>query len=367
MSGSRSRRSHDGSRPAGAGVRARAPGWALWLWLGAVAVAPALASAQETTADVDQGARSAFEKGRDAYDRGRFDEALSHFERAYELSPRPLLLFNIGRAAEADLQTEKAIRSYEAYLAAMPSAENREFVETRLQKLRAQAGQPAVRGPAPVSAPPPPPPVAPPPTAPAEYEASSSGRDAIPFFRLYGGIRLGVGGEFKESEKEDYGDDGDVGKTTYDLKARPGFQLGAAWVWRYFGIGPELRFALIKGEDFAHTQKNLDIVVKPRGGYQLTTLPLEFYLAVPIGATVAFYDYEWDEDTLDKEPEDQVGFTVGVQAGATYFFSKHIGVNAELGWVYYDYDTKVTLDGDSYSFEKSFSQFQIGANFVFGF
>lgn len=97
---------------------------------------PARADAVEQ-AQASPAARAAFEQGRDAYDRGRFGEALAHFEQAYALSPHPKLLYNIGRSADSDGQVERALSAYSSYLEAFPTAENREFVEARLAKLRA--------------------------------------------------------------------------------------------------------------------------------------------------------------------------------------------------------------------------------------
>ncbi len=94
----------------------------------------AQAGAIVTSSDVE--ARSAFEEGTAAYDLGRFEEARIAFERAYALSPRPKLLFNIGRSAEGDAQYARALSAYEGYLAALPGAENRPFVESRIAKLR---------------------------------------------------------------------------------------------------------------------------------------------------------------------------------------------------------------------------------------
>jgi tetratricopeptide (TPR) repeat protein len=87
--------------------------------------------------DPDAAARSAFLAGRQAYDHGAFAEAVTLFESAYALSPRPELLFNIGRAADADGQSAHAIAVYTAYLEALPAAENRDFVLSRLEKMRA--------------------------------------------------------------------------------------------------------------------------------------------------------------------------------------------------------------------------------------
>lgn len=82
-------------------------------------------------------ARSAFEAGRDAYEQGLFAQALAHFERAYTLSRLPQLLFNVGRAADSDGRTSRAIAAYSSYLDAFPSADNVAFVKARLVKLRA--------------------------------------------------------------------------------------------------------------------------------------------------------------------------------------------------------------------------------------
>jgi hypothetical protein len=85
----------------------------------------------------DAEARREFELARDAYDHGAFRQALAHFERAYELSQRRELLFNIARSADADTQPGRAIDAYTDYLAAFPAADNRDFVRARLEKMLA--------------------------------------------------------------------------------------------------------------------------------------------------------------------------------------------------------------------------------------
>jgi hypothetical protein len=101
------------------------------------AEADARAQAHETQpTDSDPAARAAFEAGRAAYDHGRFAEALDQFQLAYELSRLPQLLFNIARAAESDGRNERAVSAYEAYLQALPVADNRDFVEARMRRLR---------------------------------------------------------------------------------------------------------------------------------------------------------------------------------------------------------------------------------------
>ena len=111
---------------------------ALLLWLIGCAVGNAQAGVGAST--VDPAARAAFQAGADAYERGSFGEALLLFRRANELSPHPKLLFNIARAADSDGQVDVATEAYEAYLEAMPGADNRAFVEARVRRLR-HAGQ----------------------------------------------------------------------------------------------------------------------------------------------------------------------------------------------------------------------------------
>jgi tetratricopeptide (TPR) repeat protein len=97
----------------------------------------------EPAAEADPAARAAFEQGASAYEHGRFAEALAAFERSYALSHHPKLLFNIGRAADGDGQAERAISAYDAYLLAYPNADNRDFVRSRLDKLRTARAEPA--------------------------------------------------------------------------------------------------------------------------------------------------------------------------------------------------------------------------------
>jgi tetratricopeptide (TPR) repeat protein len=73
-----------------------------------------------------------------AYADGRFEDALHDFRRAYELSGRAELLFNIGSAAERLRLDAEALEAYEAYLEQVPDAENSSFVKSRVDLLRRQ-------------------------------------------------------------------------------------------------------------------------------------------------------------------------------------------------------------------------------------
>jgi tetratricopeptide (TPR) repeat protein len=83
----------------------------------------------------DEEARSRFQSGRFAYDSGRFDEALRDFQRAYELSERPLILYNVGLAYERLDMLPEAIESFRGFLRQMPDAPNRGEVESRIAVL----------------------------------------------------------------------------------------------------------------------------------------------------------------------------------------------------------------------------------------
>jgi tetratricopeptide (TPR) repeat protein len=91
------------------------------------------ALAQESPTDHD--ARVAFESGDLAFSEGRYEDAFDDFTRAYDLSHRPELLYNIGLAADRLRRDEEAIDAFEAYLDALPEATNRPEVQRRLRAL----------------------------------------------------------------------------------------------------------------------------------------------------------------------------------------------------------------------------------------
>ncbi|MBX3248933.1 MAG: hypothetical protein KF901_17280 [Myxococcales bacterium] len=84
----------------------------------------------------DSEARALYQAAVVAFDEGRFEDALRLFRRAYELSERPELLFNVGTTADRLRRDEEALEAFEAYLAARPDAANRASVEARIEVLR---------------------------------------------------------------------------------------------------------------------------------------------------------------------------------------------------------------------------------------
>lgn len=94
----------------------------------------------------DEEARALFAAGRAAFAEGRYDEALTRFVRAHELSGRPQLLYNIGVSADRLRRDEAALRAFRAYVEAVPDAENRAEIVARIEilerELAARTGPP---------------------------------------------------------------------------------------------------------------------------------------------------------------------------------------------------------------------------------
>jgi tetratricopeptide (TPR) repeat protein len=103
---------------------------------------PAQPSEPEPTDD--QKARELFEQGDEQYKSGRYEEALIALRRAYELSGREALLFNIANALEKLGRDEQALENLEAYAPHAPEA-RRVGVTARIEALRARldAAKPA--------------------------------------------------------------------------------------------------------------------------------------------------------------------------------------------------------------------------------
>jgi tetratricopeptide (TPR) repeat protein len=116
------------------------------LFAASLFLVPALvsvASAQTpTTSDAE--ARSLFEAGRIAYEAGRYQDSLQHFQRAYELSGRGALLYNIGSCLDRLRRDEEALAAFEQYLALGDAAPRRAEVEQRVAILRGNVAANAI-------------------------------------------------------------------------------------------------------------------------------------------------------------------------------------------------------------------------------
>ncbi len=118
------------------------------LLVSALALAPLAAHAQDEEAEAtatddeaqashDAEARAVFEAGSMAFDDSRYADALEYFQRAFELSGRPGLLYNIGVAADRLRRDQEALDAFERFLAAVPEHPRRRDVEARVEVLRA--------------------------------------------------------------------------------------------------------------------------------------------------------------------------------------------------------------------------------------
>ncbi|MCA9575928.1 MAG: tetratricopeptide repeat protein [Polyangiales bacterium] len=96
-------------------------------------LAPSVASAQNSA---DEEARALFEAGRLAFSRGRYEQALGHFQEAYELSHRSALLYNIGTTHDRLRQDQQAIDAFEQFLEAEPDSDLVPEVQERVRILR---------------------------------------------------------------------------------------------------------------------------------------------------------------------------------------------------------------------------------------
>lgn len=83
-------------------------------------------------AALDRAARELFAAGMAAVEDSRFDSAVEQFQRAYDLSHRPALLYNVGYAADRARQDEVALQAYEEYVRLAPDGEYRARAETRI-------------------------------------------------------------------------------------------------------------------------------------------------------------------------------------------------------------------------------------------
>ncbi|MCB9594808.1 MAG: tetratricopeptide repeat protein [Sandaracinaceae bacterium] len=75
-----------------------------------------LAAPAAAQTEGDERARMLFQAGTVYYQNGEYERALEQFETAYELSPRPILLYNIGLARERSGNPEGALEAFHGFL-----------------------------------------------------------------------------------------------------------------------------------------------------------------------------------------------------------------------------------------------------------
>jgi tetratricopeptide (TPR) repeat protein len=134
--------------------------------------------AQLTQAQKDE-VKLHYQRATRAYDLQKYQEAIEEYQKAYEISGDPPMLYNIGQAHRLADQPVEAVRYYRRFLQRMPNARNREDVERKIadqekvieERRKAAAAVTPPPPPPPAKSPPivevkPPPPVPPPPPEP---------------------------------------------------------------------------------------------------------------------------------------------------------------------------------------------------------
>ncbi len=84
-------------------------------------------------------AREAFDQAQTLYAEGKFEEAATKFQAAYDARPFAQFQFNIGACYEKLHAYDKAADSYEKYLSEDPAASDKEAVQKRIEVLRKEA------------------------------------------------------------------------------------------------------------------------------------------------------------------------------------------------------------------------------------
>jgi tetratricopeptide (TPR) repeat protein len=103
----------------------------IWWSLAAdpVAAAPKRPPASTAEARQEKLARAHFDRAEKAFNLGRFDEALTEYQSAYEALPLPAFVFNIAQCHRNLGNGDKAVFFYQRFLSLQPDAPNRSVVE----------------------------------------------------------------------------------------------------------------------------------------------------------------------------------------------------------------------------------------------
>lgn len=105
---------------------------------GRTALAAALMSlvAAEARAQDYEAAGRNFAAAQEAFGKAQYTKAADLFEKAYDITKDPVLLYNIGEAYEKAANGKQAVRYYARYVAEQPQATDRPEVERRIAALR---------------------------------------------------------------------------------------------------------------------------------------------------------------------------------------------------------------------------------------
>jgi hypothetical protein len=166
-------------------VAARTRGLGFVIALGLVAaLAGAARAAGGASLDDEKRARALYESAEKSFDVGKFAEALTDYQAAYEAKPLPGFLFNIAQCYRNMGNYERARFFFRRYLALDPHAPNHRRVEELISEMTKQLdAQAAAAAAAPAATPTTPPPAPTPPiepVAPSPTPSAAPGSEAAP-------------------------------------------------------------------------------------------------------------------------------------------------------------------------------------------
>ena len=96
-------------------------------------------------AHAEPSAEQLYDEGQQAFDRGDYTTAVSHWQSSYELSGLPLLVLNIAQAYRLAGNCGRALATYQQYIALDPTSEQRRLAEGFVGELDSRCGQPVKR------------------------------------------------------------------------------------------------------------------------------------------------------------------------------------------------------------------------------
>jgi len=109
----------------------------------AIATIVLVLSAHVAAAQAPTEAERLYTEGQTAYDAKRYDEAVKAWERSYELSRLPALVFNIAQAYRLRGSCTKAVETYRKFIALDPKSGERPTAEGLIKEMEPCADRPA--------------------------------------------------------------------------------------------------------------------------------------------------------------------------------------------------------------------------------
>ena len=119
-------------------------------------IAPALLLCARIAGAAPSEAERLYKEGQTAYDDKRFDDAITAWSKAYELSHLPGLVFNLAQAYRLHGDCDKAVETYQKFIDLDPKSKQRTAAEGFLHELQPCHVEPPPPEPPPPTPPPPP-------------------------------------------------------------------------------------------------------------------------------------------------------------------------------------------------------------------